>query len=113
MTKADLPMTNHELQARVIELENELRSTRLELDHTRDELGDQETRRKGEIDDAYAAKETAEGKLDALEAQFKEMVETRPAEAFADWYKRLHPRGPGSDPDLEVVRQSQYAKILA
>ncbi len=53
-----------------------------------------------------------------LESQVEDLHEEaavaaagKPVERYADWYKRMHPRGPGSDPDLRVGREQ--VKIVA
>ncbi len=53
-----------------------------------------------------------------LESQVEDLHEdaaieaaNQPVERYADWYNRLHPRGPGSKPDLRVAREP--VKIVA
>ena len=102
MTKADLQMTNHELQARVIELQNEVTCKDAELSVIKEDY------KTLEVDHSYTVDLVAR-----MEEAVEHALNEQPGIAFDVWYKRLHPRGPGSDPDLEVVRQSQYARILA
>jgi hypothetical protein len=116
MTKGELQTTNHELQARVIELENEIACKDKELAHAKELTDDLKS-------DAYIQREdykTITQQLELTDAHVRDLENTleqvtllQTPEPFADWYKRLHPNGPGSDPDLAVVRQSQYAKIIA
>jgi len=116
MTKADLQMTNHELQARVIELENEIACKDKENIQRQEIINDLSLELNVARED-YATLESnyeaSTAMIEGLGHELSQVKEIMPPEHFDDWYKRLHPRGPGSDPDLEVVRQSQYARILA
>jgi hypothetical protein len=116
MTKADLQMTNHELQARVIELENELKREQIKGGQRQEIINSLTADAAVDREDYKTVTEQlslADAHMRDLENTLEQVALLQPPEPFTDWYKRLHPRGPGSDPDLAVVRQSQYAKIIA
>ena len=108
ISKSEIRMQNNELEARVIELESQLRTLQADMEAA----ADSHARDFSEVEDE---RDDAQDELEKANNMIVSMVESRTAapERFDDWYKRLHPRGPGSDPDPQVVAQSQYAKIIA
>ena|SRR5258708_7466426 len=102
ITKDQLKMTNNELEARVIELETQLKFAQNEADVMC-----------LKCDEALDAGVGLQERYDALEAEIVEVAASRPAIPYDEWYRNLHPGGPGSNPDLRYLEATKYDRILA
>ena len=118
ITKDQLCMTNNELEARVIELETQLKFAQNEAEVMSIKCTDLTDQLEDQRDDAEEARHSAtnaiseaEGRYEALEAEIVEIVNSRPAIPYDEWYRKLHPGGAGSNPDLRYLAATKYDRI--
>ena len=96
-------MQNHELEARVIELEAQLRTLQQEIEAV-------ELAHESECKELVEERDTAQDEAETMEKVVSSLLASRPAERFDDWYRRLHPTR-GGEPDLQIAREP--VKIIA
>ena len=101
MTKLELMMTNNELEARVIELETELKCANDANEKLLDAIADAD-------DVAEDLRETYR----ELEAEIEREAAERPALPYETWYSMLHPHA-GSEPSLQVLAATRGTRIIA